>query len=94
MAARTAEVKAYVLPDVKREAASIFEHWGLSLSDAVNAFLIKTVDVGGFPFALQSEPRPRYDARTVLPVDSRWGSSVLPSSMDDEEDGLYDHLVR
>lgn len=94
MATRSAEVKAYVMPDVKAEAASIYAHWGMSLSDAINAFLVKSVDVGGMPFDMRPERRPAYDASSVLPADPRWGSSLLPAEMDDDEDGAYDHLVR
>ena len=94
MAARSAEVKAYVMPDVKAEAASIYSRWGMSLSDAINVFLVKSVDVGGLPFNMRVEPKPVYDETSVLPADPRWGSSVLPAFMDDEEDGAYDHLVR
>ena len=89
MASRTAEVKAYVAPDVKATAAELYAHWGMSLSDAVNVFLVKSIDVGGLPFDM----RPSYDPSTVLPADPRFGSSVLPAEMDDDEDGLYDHLV-
>ena len=93
MASRTAEIKSYVLPEVKSKAADIYAHWGMSLSDAVNAFLIKTIDVGGMPFDMRPELRPRYDASQVLPVDPLYGSSVLPAEMDDGEDDLYDHLA-
>lgn len=89
MASRTAEVKAYVMPDVKAAAAELYARWGMSLSDAVNAFLVKSVDVGGLPFDM----RPTYDPSTVLPIDARYGSSILPSEMDDDEDGLYEHLI-
>ena len=49
VAARTAEIKAYVVPDVKAEAAEVYAHWGMSLSDAINTFLVKSIDVGGLP---------------------------------------------
>ena len=90
MPARNAEVKAYVLPDVKAEAAEIYARWGISLSDAINSFLVKSIDVGGLPFVMRFEDRIAYDPATVLPADPRYGSSVLPESMDDDEDGLYD----
>ena len=80
MATRSAEVKAYVPPDVKAAAMEIYARWGMSLSDAVNAFLVKSVDVGGLP-------------STVLPADPRFGSSVLPADMDDGEDAIYEHLA-
>ena len=93
MSTRTAEVKGYVMPEVKSRAIDLYAHWGMSLSDAINMFLIKSLDVGGLPFEMRLYPKPVYDTNTVLPVDPRFGSSVLPIEMNDEEDGLYDHLV-
>jgi DNA-damage-inducible protein J len=93
MASRTAEVKSYVEPRTKSEASEVYARWGMSLSDAVNTFLIKSIEVGGLPFDMRPEPRPVYKASTVLPANPAYGSSVLPSEMDDEENGLYDGLV-
>lgn len=93
MASRTAEVKSYVEPKTKSDASDVYARWGMSLSDAVNTFLIKSIEVGGLPFDMRPEPRPRYAASTVLPADPRYGSSVLPAEMDDdEENSLYDNL--
>jgi DNA-damage-inducible protein J len=66
----------------------------MSLSDAVNTFLIKSIEVGGLPFDMRPEARPAYDASSVLPADPAYGSSVLPADMDDEESDLYGSLVR
>ena len=94
MAARSAEIKAYVVPDVKAQAADVYAHWGMSLSDAINAFLVKSIDVGGLPFDMRVSTRPRYNPMNVVPVDPRWGSSVLPADMNDEADDVYAQLVR
>jgi len=94
MAARSAEVKSYVLPDVKSGAQAVYARWGMSLSDAVNTFLIKSIEVGGLPFDMRPEERPSYDASSVLPIDPTYGSSILPADMDDEEGDLYGSLVR
>lgn len=95
MASRTAEVKSYVEPDTKSKAADVYARWGMSLSDAVNIFLIKSVEMEGLPFDMRPEPSPRYDPANVIKADPRYGSSVLPAEMDDEEDdGLYDSLAR
>ena len=93
MTTRSAEVKGYVFPETKARATEVYARWGMSLSDAINAFLVKSVDVGGLPFDMRVE-KPAYSQSAVLPVDKRYGASVLPAEMDDEEAGLYDHLVR
>lgn len=92
MASRTVEIKSYVSPDVKAKATEIYSHWGMSLSDAVNTFLIKSIDVGGLPFDMRPNESPRYDATRVMRADPRYGATILPADMNDEEDGLYDHL--
>lgn len=94
MASRTAEIKAYVLPSVKREATEVYSHWGMSLSDAINAFLVKSIDMGGLPFDMRLSSKPHYDSASVLPVDQKWESSILPEDMDDSEDDVYADLVR
>lgn len=38
VAARTAEIKAYVAPDARTGAAEVHAHWGMGPSDAINAF--------------------------------------------------------
>lgn len=92
MATRSAEVKGYVFPEVKTQATDVYARWGMSLSDAINAFLVKSVDVGGLPFDMRIE-KPAYSPTAVLLADKRYGASILPTEMDDEGD-LYDHLVR
>ena len=93
MAARSAEVKSYVLPDVKIGAQEVYARWGMSLSDAINTFLIKSIEVGGLPFDMQPEPKPVYDAESVIAADPKYGASVLPSEMDNEEDEIYASFV-
>ena len=34
----------------KKLAQETYEHYGISLASAINAFLVKSVEVGGFPF--------------------------------------------
>lgn len=54
----------------------------------------ETTDVEGLPFDRRPAPGPRYDPANVIPIDPRYGSSVLPGEMDDEEDDcLYDSLI-
>lgn len=50
-----------VEPSVKSDAESIFGSFGLTLADAINVFLHKSIQVGGMPFELR---QPRYNAET------------------------------
>lgn len=82
---RNAEGKFRTNSEVKRRATEIYSHWGLSLSDAINVFLVKSVEVGGLPFEMRPES-PSYDQVAALaykpPINSE-GVAVLPADWDD-----------
>ena len=59
--AKTAAISMRVDPAVKSDAESIFSSFGLSLADAINVFLYKSIQVGGLPFDLRQL---RYNAET------------------------------
>lgn len=86
-ATRTAEGKYRTSADIKERAAEIYSRWGLSLSDAINVFLVKSVDVGGLPFSMAPEA-PAYATvakrayKAPLNAD---GIAVLPSDWADDE---------
>lgn len=94
MTTRKAEIKAYVLPDVKAKASELYAHWGMSLSDAINTFLVKSIDEGGLPFEMKLSSKPQYDPSTIIRINPKYGASILPAEMNDEEDGLYDDLIK
>ena len=43
----------YLNAEIKREAKKILEHYGLSLSDAINIFLTQVVLEKGIPFQIK-----------------------------------------
>ena len=45
---------------IKADAAAVYARWGISLSDAINIFLAKSVGGGGLPFDMRSET-PTFD---------------------------------
>lgn len=54
---------------------------GLSLNDAINTFLIKSIEVGGLPFGLRPAS-PSYDSITAVayrPKLNAKGVAVLPA---------------
>lgn len=59
--AKTAAISMRVDPTVKSDAESLFNSFGLTLADAINVFLHKSIQVGGMPFELR---QPRYNAET------------------------------
>ncbi|WP_281522912.1 type II toxin-antitoxin system RelB/DinJ family antitoxin [Mogibacterium timidum] len=85
---RKAEIKTRTTDQVKAEATSIYSRWGLSLSDAINMFLIKSIEVGGLPFSLRVE-KPPYEAISAKAYHAKLnaeGVAVLPSNWNDGDE--------
>lgn len=99
---RDAIVEAMVSQDTKNEAEKLCSRWGVSLSDAVNDFLVKCVERGELPFEATfggnepyGYPKPMdpkdVKVRIVGKVDEH-GRTVLPAEEYCEEDDVYDEL--
>lgn len=86
--ARRAEIKTRTSDEIKREATEVYARWGLSLNDAINTFLVKSIEVGGLPFDLRPEA-PSYDAIASIahkPKLNAEGVVVLPTDWDDGDE--------
>ena len=59
--AKTANINVRIEPEVKRRAENLFNSFGISVTDAINIFLHKSIMEGGFPFIIE---QPRYNAET------------------------------
>lgn len=59
--AKSATINMRVNPEIKLEAESVFSSLGLSLTEAINIFLHKSIMEGGIPFDVR---QPRYNAET------------------------------
>ena len=85
--ARHAEIKIRTTIEIRSGAAEVFARWGLSLTDAINVFLIKSIEVGGLPFDLRPEA-PSYNtiaARAYTAPLNDDGIPVLPAEWDEHE---------
>jgi DNA-damage-inducible protein J len=60
--AKTANINIRVEPEVKSTVDGIFSHFGLTVADAVNIFLHKSMIVGGLPFDMIL---PKYNDETL-----------------------------
>ena len=72
---------------IKTDAAAVYARWGISLSDAINIFLAKSIEVSGLPFNMRPETPPfggleRYAYRPRMDVN---GVARLPGDWDDGE---------
>ena len=79
-ATKDAEIKFRTSDELKRQTRRVYDRWGLSLSEAFNLFMRKSVEVGGLPFDLRPEPSPALSGReTLRPNPAR---HHRPSSLD------------
>mgnify|MGYP000855614158 CR=1 FL=1 len=86
---RTAEVKTRTTTQIKADAAAVYARWGISLSDAINIFLAKSIEVGGLPFDMRPET-PTFDGLeryAYRPTMDSNGVAQLPRDWDDGESG-------
>lgn len=87
-ATRTAEGKYRTTEETKEKATEIYARWGLSLSDAINVFLVKSIEMNGLPFEMRSEA-PSYERIAAhaynAPLNAD-GIAVLPADWDDGDD--------
>ncbi|WP_144744697.1 type II toxin-antitoxin system RelB/DinJ family antitoxin [Enorma burkinafasonensis] len=59
--AKSASISMRVNPQIKAEAESIYESLGMTLTEAINIFLHKSILEGGLPFDVR---QPRYNSET------------------------------
>ncbi len=87
-AEKRAEIKTRTSHRIKADASEVYAHWGLTLNDAINAFLVKSIEVGGLPFDLRPQ-LPSYDALAAIayraPL-SENGTPILPADWDDDDE--------
>ena len=62
---KTAMLNIRTDPDVKRRAESIYQSFGITLTDAVNIFLRKSIMEGGLPFEMRS-PAPSAETLAAM----------------------------
>ena len=63
--AKTANINVRIEPEVKQRAETLFNSFGISVTDAINIFLHRSIMEGGFPFIIK---QPRYNAKTEAAI--------------------------
>ena len=63
--AKTANINVRIEPEIKQRAESLFNSFGISVTDAINIFLHKAIMEGGFPFIIK---QPRYNVETEAAI--------------------------
>ncbi len=59
--AKTANINVRIDPETKSSAEKLFSSFGITITDAINIFLHKSIMEGGLPFEMK---QPRYNAET------------------------------
>lgn len=85
--ARSAEIKTRTTAQIKADASKVYAHWGISLSDAINIFLTKSIEVGGLPFDMRPSV-PSFDSLEHYAYHPRLDPNrvaTLPEDWDEDE---------
>lgn len=61
--AKTANINIRIDPETKLNAEKLFSSFGITITDAINIFLRKSIMEGGLPFEVK---QPRYNEETEL----------------------------
>ncbi len=64
--AKTANINIRIDPETKSSAEELFSSFGITVTDAINIFLRKSIMEGGLPFEMK---QPRYNTETEAAVD-------------------------
>lgn len=85
---KTATINMRVSPEVKADAESIFSSLGMTLTEAINVFLHKSIMEGGLPFEVR---QPRYNAETEAAIREARGimSGKVPAERYDSAEAMF-----
>jgi DNA-damage-inducible protein J len=86
---KTAAISMRVEPSVKHDAESIFGSFGLTLADAINVFLHKSIQVGGMPFELR---QPRYNSETEEAIQE--AKDIMAGKIEAKTYDSFDELLQ
>lgn len=79
-------VKAMVPADTRAKALEVLEKVGLSLTDAINLYLVKIIEENGIPFELKDEEFDWDNPRILHPKIDQDGGVLVPRDWLDDDD--------
>lgn len=85
--AKTATINMRISPEVKEDAESIFSSLGMTLTEAINIFLHKSIMEGGLPFSVR---QPRYNRETEAALEE--AREILGGKLSAKRYGTVDEL--
>lgn len=72
---KSATINIRVPEDVKENAKSAYEQLGIDISTAINVFLRKSIEYGGFPFEVRSSRPNKETIKTIVDAENGIGIS-------------------
>ena len=64
--AKTANINVRIDPETKASAEQLFSSFGITVTDAINIFLHKSLMEGGLPFEMK---QPRFNSETEMAIE-------------------------
>jgi DNA-damage-inducible protein J len=90
--AKTAVINVRTEPDIKIKAENLYNSMGVSLTDAINMFLYKSIDTHGLPFNLCREIPNAVTIAAMKEADDIKNGIIQSKSFSSFEDMLDDAL--
>ena len=81
---KTTTFQMRINPEIKKEAESIYANCGMTLTDAFNAFLQQTINIGGMPFILNQNSNEvlKQQALAMLMAELKIGENSVKTEAD------------
>ena len=79
-------VKAMVPTATRAKALEVLDHWGVSLDDAINLYLLKIIEAGKIPFELKAYDIDAGNPKLVHAKTSKDGGIIVPRDWLDDDD--------
>ncbi len=96
-APKTATFQMRINPEIKKEVEALYAASGMTFTDAVNAFIQQSLNIGGLPFLItqNSKEALREQAIAILMTELRKGDESVKNESDwiSEEDILAEFGV-
>jgi DNA-damage-inducible protein J len=91
--AKTAVINVRTEPEIKEQAERLYRSMGVSLTDAINMFLYKSIDFRGLPFELCREIPNAETIAAMKEAEDIASGRVLSKSYSSFKDMLDDALT-
>lgn len=81
---KTTTFQMRINPEVKQEVENIYANCGMTLTDAFNAFLQQTINVGGMPFIINQNSKEvlKQQAIALLMAELKVGENSVKTDAD------------